>query len=235
MNQTWRELNLFLSRFLSPAVRYILLINVGVFLFFVIFAAFFRKLGPEIYVYLAQVPHLAVLKGFVWQFVTYMFLHALNNPLHLIFNMLVLWFFAPRLEYLWGTRRFWRFYLIVGVGAGLFHTVVAFLTGNTYVPLVGASGAIYGIMLAYALFWPDDTVLLYFAIPVKIKYLMIILGVITFLNSVSGPATGGGISHITHLGGLMVAFVYLKGWKYIGKNRTGGGGGYRPGGRYYPY
>jgi membrane associated rhomboid family serine protease len=226
MRNAWREVTFFLSRFLSPAVRAILIANVIVFLVFTLVTPFSERAMVG-FLLLAQTPSLAVGHAFLWQFVTYMFLHA--NLFHLLGNMLVLWFFAPRLEYRWGTAAFLRFYFVVGVGAGLFHTAAAYLSGNPGSPMLGASGAMYGIMLAYALYWPDDVVLLYFVFPIKIKYLMIFIGVFTFFASISGEvaaAGGSNISHVTHLGGLIVAFLYLKAGTWFGQ----GGRGRKPAG-----
>ncbi|MFP4379190.1 MAG: rhomboid family intramembrane serine protease [Candidatus Sumerlaeia bacterium] len=223
MKNAWREINLFLGRFLSPAVRYILLANVIVFILMVLLTPFSKSI-TAFFGLLIQRPVLVVERFFLWQLVTYMFMHA--DVLHLLFNMLILWFFAPRLEYRWGTQKFLRFYVIVGVGAGLINILASYLTywgGQEEViqiGMLGASGAIYGVLLAYALTWPNDTVLLYFAIPIKIKYLMIILGVFAFLGSVG--SSGDGISHVTHLGGILVAFIYLKAGPFLG-----GGGGKR--------
>ena len=217
MRNAWREVNFFLSRFLSPAVRVILIANVIVFLVFTLVTLFSTRAMVG-FLLLAQTPSLAVGHAFLWQFVTYMFLHA--KLFHLLGNMLVLWFFAPRLEYRWGTAAFLRFYFVVGVGGGLFHAAAAYLSANPDSPMLGASGAMYGIMLAYALYWPDDVVLLYFAFPIKIKYLMIFIGVFTFFASISGEVAGAGgshISHVTHLGGLIVAFLYLKAGTWFGQ------------------
>lgn len=212
-----RDMHLFLRRFLSPAVLVILVVNVAIFLLYAILSPFSQHIAL-FFKLLMQIPALAAGHFFVWQFVTYMFMHA--DPFHLIFNMLVLWFFASRLEYRWGSTRFVRFYFTVGICSGLFHTALAYLSGNPYTPMLGSSGAMYGIMLAYALYWPNDTVYLYMAIPVKIKYLMLFLGLFAFLASLSGGGTAGGISHVTHLGGFVTAFIYLKGWHHLG---LGGG------------
>ena len=210
MQDMWRKLNYFLSQYLPPAVRWIFVINIVVFLLMAILSIF-KPIGI-FFLYLMETPE-AIKHGYVWQFVTYMFLHA--NIWHLAGNMLVLWFFAPRLEYRWGTAKFLRFYFIVGIGAGIFHALLGYMSGHYTAPLLGASGAIYGVMLAYALYYPDDTVLLYFVFPIKIKYLMIVFGVLTFLFSMQGDQPGG-ISHVTHLGGLLVAFLYLKGSDLFG-------------------
>lgn len=228
MGNYWREINRILGQWLTPAVRGIFLANLAVFILFLLLVLW-RNLQETLFILLSQTPALVVGKFFLWQPVTYMFLHL--GPFHLLMNMLVLWFFGPRLEYRWGTPAFLRFYFVAGIGAGLFHLVVSLLTGNAHQTMAGASGAIYGILLAYALYYPNDTVLLYFVFPVKIKYLMIFIGLLTFFSSVSGAQSG--ISHITHLGGLLVAFVYLRGWRFLsggGGPRGGSGGGPRRGG-----
>lgn len=225
MNNIWREIkkmarefNLLLAHYLAPAVRAILVTNVALFILYMLTTPFSENMQTFFY-YLMQTPVLAVEHFCVWQFFTYMFMHG--TVFHLLMNMLILWFFASRLERRWGTSEFLRFYLIVGVGAGLFHTAMAYLSGRSGSPMLGASGALYGVMLAYALAYPNDTVLLYFVIPVKIKYLMIVLGVMTFFSSISSTMGNGGngISHVTHLGGLVVAFFYLHGGKWMKPRR----------------
>jgi len=145
----------------------------------------------------------------IWQPFTYMFLHA--GLWHIGINMLMLWMFGSELENLWGRKEFLRFYFVSGVGAGVFSLVPYFigvLTGyQGYIPsIIGASGAIYGILLAYAVTYPDRTVLVYMIVPVKVKYLMLFMGVMTFMS----VGNGDGISHITHLGGLVVGWIYLR-------------------------
>ena len=212
------EMREFFRRFLTPAVRAILFLNVGIFLFTVTILALF---DPRDYFFklFCQMPYLAVLRFQIWRFFTYMFLHA--DGMHLLFNMMALWFFAPRLEMRWGTKRFLKFYFICGVGAAVVHSIFTLLFGAK-TPLsdgeavrgveymIGASGAIYGILLAYALYWPDETVLLYFVIPMRIKYMVLLFGALEFIGSVN--RAGSHISHITHLGGLLTAFLYLRGW-----------------------
>jgi len=139
-----------------------------------------------------------------WTIITYMFVHA--GFLHVFFNMLMLFFFGPPLEERWGGREFIKYYAICGVGGALFTLIFG---GGT---IVGASGAIYGIMLAYALNWPDSLIWIYAIFPVKAKYLVLFLGALSFFFAFSGPADG--IAHFAHLGGLVVGFVYLKkGWE----------------------
>jgi membrane associated rhomboid family serine protease len=149
----------------------------------------------------------------LWQPATYMFLHG--GWLHIIFNLLGLWMFGGDIEQLWGSRRFLRYYLFTGIGAGLFIALMNYVvhvrygTGYPYVPTtIGASGAIYGILLAYGVTWPNREVLLYFLFPVKMKYLVLIFGLIEFFGTLSGGA-GGTISHIGHLGGLLSGLVFI--------------------------
>ena len=208
LKRTWYDINLFLSRYLTPAAKYLLLANTAVFLIQILILPFLNDSVKYYYrLYLAEIPRLAVYHFMLWQFVTYMFIHG--DILHFVFNMFILWFFAPRLEWLWGTVSFLKFYFIVGIGAGIFHAVVSIVSGRMDEGIIGASGALYGILLASALYWPNDMVLLYGIFPIKIKHLVIGLGILTFVGSLSSNI--GGISHITHLGGLIVAYLYLRG------------------------
>ena len=150
------------------------------------------------------VPALFWQHGFVWQIATYMFLHG--GFFHILFNMFILWMFGSDLERVWGTRRFISFYFFCGIGAGLVNVLV---TPHAFIPTIGASGAIYGVLLGYALYFPERQVFLYFLIPVPVRVFVIVLGVIELVSSLS--ASGGNISHVTHLGGLAFAWIYLRG------------------------
>lgn len=154
-------------------------------------------------------PHDVIFGLRIWQPFTYMFLHG--GFWHIAMNMLILWMFGSDLEGVWGRKEFLRFYIVTGAGAGVFSLVPYFigvLSGyrGTIPSIIGASGAIYAILLAYAMTYPDRKVLVYMLIPIKVKYLMIIMGFITFVSI----GNGDGISHITHLGGLVVGWFYLK-------------------------
>ncbi len=147
----------------------------------------------------------------LWQIVTYMFLHG--GWFHVIFNLLGLWMFAGELEQEWGGSFFIRYYLLCGIGAGVFISVMNYYIYHSYhlnPVTLGASGAIYGILLAYGWIWPNRQVLLYFVIPIKVKYLVIIFGLIEFFGTLSSATgTGGNISHIGHLGGLISGLLIL--------------------------
>ena len=139
----------------------------------------------------------------IWQPFTYMFIHG--DFFHVFMNMFVLWMFGSEMESIWGKKEFLKFYFITGIGSGLLWLVFNF-SGNAV--LIGASGAIYGILLAYGLMFPNRKVLIYFLFPVKVKYFVIFLGLMAFVSSLS--YSGSNISHLTHLSGMMIGFVYMK-------------------------
>ncbi len=144
-----------------------------------------------------------------WSVVTYMFVHA-NGFGHVFFNMLILFFFGPPLERAWGGREFLKFYLVCGVGAALTSVLLYRWIGP--VSVIGASGALMGVMLAFALKWPDARVLLWFIIPVKVKYLVGVVIVLDLLamRSALGGDMGGGVATWAHLGGAATAWIYLR-------------------------
>jgi membrane associated rhomboid family serine protease len=167
--------------------------------------------------YLGLRPQDVVNSFFVWQPVTYLFLHS--GPFHILLNMLALWMFGVELERLWGTRFFLKYYFVTGVGAAATTVILAFvpLPGDInavlrYVPTVGASGAIYGLLLAYALYFPNRPLYMFpIPIPIAAKYFVMILGAMALLSSLS--ANQGGIANIAHLGGLVFGYAYLKTWR----------------------
>ncbi|MBK6765503.1 MAG: rhomboid family intramembrane serine protease [bacterium] len=140
--------------------------------------------------------------GKVWTLFTYMFLHGGFS--HILFNMLALWMFGSMLERVWGSKEFLKYYLLTGLGGGLCY---ALFNMHSPVPTVGASGAIYGLLLAYAVLFPENVIYIWFVIPVKAKYFAIIFGVIEFLASFN---PGSGVAHLAHLGGMVMGYAYLK-------------------------
>ena len=140
----------------------------------------------------------------VWQLFSYMFLHDPSGFMHVFFNMLFLWMFGAELENEWGTKEFLKYYFITGVGAGLLNIILS------PSPTIGASGAVYGIMLAYALRYPDRYIYIYFLFPLKIKYFMAFLALVSFFSTFG--SYGDGIAHAAHLGGIVIGYVYLKYW-----------------------
>ncbi len=193
-------------RFFPKGMKFLLVTNVGIFLF-----ELFLQLGlriGNIYLYnvfLALFALNPLGQGFmVWQLVTYMFIHG--GFFHILFNMLALWFFGVELENVWGTRRFLMYYFLCGIGGGLSNLYLTPLF-TTPAPTIGASGAIYGILLAFGMLFPDAPVFLYFLFPIKAKYLVAIFIGIELFYGVTG--TQNGVAHFAHLGGALVGFVYL--------------------------
>jgi len=186
---------------LSPGVRTLLFANVGVYVFQLLAGMLAQVRFDRLF---GLVPYDVIHHLFLWQLVTYLFLHG--GFFHILLNMLALWMFGTELEWLWGTQRFLRFYFVTGVGAALCSTIV---TPNSTIPIIGASGAIYGLLAAYGLLFPERILLLYLVIPIKAKYFVLILGLITFWSSVT--STGGGVAHVAHLGGMLFGWLYLKG------------------------
>jgi len=161
--------------------------------------------------YLGLVPAFVLRRFWVWQVATYMFLHG--GIFHIVFNMLALWMFGAELERRWGTRYFLKFYFVTGIGAGaltvLFSTLpFAFAQQVQHSIVIGASGAIYGLLLAYALYFPDRPIYMYFVFPIPAKWFVAIVGAIAFFSSLS---EAGGTANATHLGGLIVGYLFLKG------------------------
>jgi membrane associated rhomboid family serine protease len=156
--------------------------------------------------YLVFVPRYALIHP--WTLVTYMFVHDPSGLSHILFNMLGLYFFGPPVEARLGSRRFITLYLISGVTGAL---LSFFFSPNAAV--VGASGAIYGIGMAFAMFWPHERIMIWGIVPVEARLLVIIMTIITLFNgfgSLRGRGGGGGIAHFAHLGGYVGAFLYLR-------------------------
>ncbi|HCD50882.1 MAG TPA: DUF1751 domain-containing protein [Balneolaceae bacterium] len=186
-----------------PGIKYLLIWNAIFFLATInVFVGGYTPLGKFLsdYIVLQPFGH-----GFMpWQLVTYMFLHASFG--HIFFNLLALWIFGQAIENLWGTRRFLVYYFLTGIGAGLFHLV---LNSN---PVIGASGAVYGILLAFGMMFPNRYIVMLFPpIPMKAKYFVAMFGALELLNGMG--QTNSGIAHFAHLGGLVVGFILIKLWK----------------------
>ena len=162
-----------------------------------------------------------------WQLVSYGFLHA--DMFHLLFNMLVLFMFGAPLEHTWGQRRFLTYFLVCVVGAGLCQLVVvswSLAQGGMPYPTLGASGGVFGVLLAFGMLFPNHRVMLLIPpIPMKARTLVIALGVIELVMGISG--TRSGVAHFAHLGGMLFGWLLIQQWR--GRppfsRRPGGGGG----------
>ncbi|MBC7186117.1 MAG: rhomboid family intramembrane serine protease [Calditrichaeota bacterium] len=213
------------------AVKWLLAANIGMFIVQQLGSAFLQPVIasgrlllpvriPRLEAFLALIPAWVIGKGWWWQLFTYMFLHG--NVLHLLVNMLFLWVFGADLERVWGWRRLLSYYLTCGVGAGLFHLVFRL---HSVVPVVGASGAVYGLLMAYGLLFPERviTLFLFFVLPIQIraKYLVLLFGGMSLLGGIGSLfGSEGGIAHLAHLGGMVVGYVYLRRGRLFGNVGT---------------
>jgi len=180
---------------LTPVVKNLMIIMGAVFLLQMV-------VDGRINLYLGLVPILVWKKYFLWQLGTYIFLHG--GISHIFFNLLALWMFGGELENYWGSKKFLRYFFFCGIGAGI--CTVAF-SPYQFFPVIGASGAIYGILLAFGWLFPNRLIYIYFLFPIPAKYFVIIFGLIEFFSSMGGA--GGGIAHLTHLGGLLFGLLYM--------------------------
>ena len=217
-------------RVLPPVVKHLLIINVLLYL-----ATFtMNRFHIDLTDYLGL--HFFMASDFKpYQLITYMFMHG--NFEHLFFNMFALWMFGNTLENMWGSKRFLLFYMVCGIGAGLCQEVVQYIQYATslaqydsvnlgggqvismasYLNLlntVGASGAIYGLLLAFGMMFPNSMIYLYFFVPIKAKWFVIGYAVIEL---VSGFIGGGNVAHFAHLGGMLFGLILILVWKKKGK------------------
>ena len=185
---------------MTPAVKAIIVANVAFFLVSLLYR--------DITAYLGLTPKDVFERFWLWQPATYMFLHA--DPIHILFNMLGIWMFGVTMERVWGTQFFLKYYAMTGIGAGITVLLVSLLpfaaTSETYAATtIGASGALYGLLMAFALKYPEQPILL-IIFPVPAKYFVMIVGALALLF-----APGSNVSNAAHLGGLIVGYLYLKG------------------------
>ena len=181
----------------TDAIKTLISVNFSIFILQSISSSeimFFSNFG--------LVPKLVWSQMKIWQPFTYMFFHG--DIWHVLINMFVLWMCGSELERVWGKKNFLRFYFITGIGSGL---ATMFFGLQSTIPIVGASGAIYGVLLAYGVMFPNRTVYLYGIIPIKSIWFVIGIGVIAFFSSFNNFTN---ISHLTHLFGMIIGYLYLK-------------------------
>ena len=188
-----------------PAIKYLLIANGIIFLITKsIFTGAWTPIGEVVAQYFA-LWSLDFGGFYPWQLVTYMFLHA--DTSHIFFNLFALWIFGQAIENLWGTKRFIIYYLLTGVGAAIIHMLV----GGYFTYTIGASGAVFGILLAFGMMFPNQYIILLFPpIPIKAKYFVGIYGAIELFSGLSRADSG--VAHFAHLGGLLVGFILIKVW-----------------------
>ncbi|SRR5690606_17689088 len=189
---------------LTPVVKNLVIINVIVFIG--------QAVTDDVLTYYLALYNVKTEYFRPYQLFTYMFCHG--NFMHIFWNMLLLVFMAPILEEYWGQKRFLLFYIITGIGAGVFNMLIVLLfnTGN-FLMMTGASGAVYGVMTAFGVIFANmEMRLLFLPISFKAKYLVMVLGSLTIYSSVM-PKQGDNVAHLAHLGGIVIAIILLQFWR----------------------
>jgi len=194
----------------TPAIKLLLIANTAVFVLELLVPGEYTRLMVR---WLGLVPRGVTHGGNIWQPFTYLFLHG--DIWHLVFNMLPLWMFGCDLERVWGSRRFYIYYFLTGVGAGLINVVVKTIVdpagqGSSLIPTIGASGAIYGVLMAAAMLFPDRRVFwLLPPVEMPMRVHALVMGAFAFFGAVSA-SRGDTVSHVSHLGGMLVGYLYLR-------------------------
>ncbi|PYX77494.1 MAG: DUF1751 domain-containing protein [Acidobacteria bacterium] len=197
----------------TKAVKWLILVNAGVFLFTTLLQALAPSLAEIVGAVLALTPQLVV-HGWLWQLVTYSFLHV--GIFHIVFNMLWLWMFGAQLETAWGRKKFLEFYFFCVVGAALTTIAISYTSLGGIRPTtstVGASGAIFGILMAFGMIYGDQEIMLFpFPFSIRAKYFVAGIGFIELISAINAaaPGRGGAIAYFAHLGGLLFGFIYVK-------------------------
>jgi membrane associated rhomboid family serine protease len=197
---------------LPPVIKQLLLINVGVFLVQMLLESIQFGGYPGWYFlnrYFALNPILGIDQAGqaynfqIWQLISYQFMHGGFS--HIFFNMFMLWMFGNEIENIMGSKKFLFFYLLSGIGAGLFQLLLGPMISNQLAFTIGASGAVYGVMIAFAMFFPDRQIYVYFLFPVRAKYLIAFLVLIEFM-SVGDMSL---VAHLAHIGGALTGFLFI--------------------------
>lgn len=212
--------------FLPPVVKNLLIIN---FLFFFGDLAATRMDIDLVGILGLHYPKSALFQP--WQYISYLFMHGSFS--HLFFNMFALWMFGYSLENVWGSKKFLFYYLVTGIGAGISQNVVLALEIHNYVAqgyspdsiahfmnnavTIGASGAVFGILLAFGMMFPNNLIYIYFLIPIKAKWFVIIYGLIELFAGVRG---GSDVAHFAHLGGMLFGLILILIWKKKAKRKN---------------
>ena len=208
----------------TPVVRWMIGLSVGIWLIFQVIAEGYFMKEPMITYMFGLVPANVISKFYVWEFFTYMFLHS-RNVFHIVFNMLLLWWLGAELEQRWGSKFFLAYYLVTGIGAAIIYTAVVFayrFIGPTAVwtaPVIGASGAIFGLMLAYGFIFGERVVYFMMVFPMRAKYFVMILGAVEVVTLLNNGLEGGDVANLAHLGGLVSGFIFLKSYTRFQQSR----------------
>jgi len=191
--------------FFPPIIKNLLIINGAVFIIQLMMENIRFDGIPAENILLHWFALMPLGDGFeIWQLITYQFMHGGFS--HILFNMFSLWMFGMEIENEWGSKKFLIYYILCGIGAGIFHLLLSPVLGTGAAPTIGASGAIFGVMIAFALMFPDRYIFLYFFIPIKAKYLIILMVLLEFFMV---DSANSGVAHLAHLGGAIAGFIFI--------------------------
>lgn len=202
-----------------PVVKWLVITNVAVWFIGQVVLEGFVLRSNLISSYLSLVPLQVLEQGYLWQLVTYMFLHT-TQVTHILFNMLMLWFFGAELEQRWGRRFFATYYFVTGVGAAIIYVAGTALAAGLFnigvftlaIPVQGASGAVFGLLLAYGMLFGERVIHFMMIFPMKAKFFVLIMGFVEFASLLSSRERGSEVAYLAHLGGIISGFLFLKGW-----------------------
>jgi len=192
------------GRMMTPGVKALIIANVAVFAVQTFFGGGLTGRHGPMTEWFSFIPHQAIFGLQVWRFVTYMFLHG--SLFHIGFNMFFLWMFGAQVEARWGQRNFLVYYFVCGLGGAVLYGIFNLFGMETFARMLGASGAVMGVLLAYGMTFPNSIILFMFIIPMKAKYFVILLALID-LMSIPGD---GSIAHLAHLGGMLAGFIFMR-------------------------
>jgi membrane associated rhomboid family serine protease len=225
---------------LTPAVKGLIIANVAIWFVLQLILEEWILREPLVTLYLGLVPELFLKHFLAWQPITYMFLHS-ANPFHILFNMIMLWWLGSELEQRWGSRFFLIYYFASGIGAGLIYAFGLLLASlfsasapsALSIPVVGASGAIFGLLLAYGMIFGERIVSFMMLFPMRAKYFVMILGAVEVATLLNNGHSN--VANLAHIGGLLAGYLFLQGytrlqqgrWRKKGSKRGGGGRGLR--------
>lgn len=217
-----------LSMPLTRMVKYLIVVNVSLWLGLVLILQNFFMDQPYIYQWFGLNPDRVIFEFWAWQPLTYMFMHS-ENVFHILFNMLVLWWFGSELEMKWGGRFFLFYYLFCGVGAAVLYLLCMagymLASGSALplmVPVVGASGAMFGLMVAFGYLFGDRVIFFMMLFPMKARYFVMLIAGVELVNLLSSGVSSQ-VSNLAHLGGLVSGFLFLTFWnKWQGRRRDTG-------------
>ena len=208
---------------ITPVVRAVIIANALVWFFLVLILQGLFLDKSYVFHILGLSPARVFSHLWLWQILTYLFVHS-QGVFHILFNMFALWMFGSELERFWGSRFFLLYYLSCGVGAGLIYLLSLFVGFSFFnldpsalaIPMVGASGAIFGILFAYGLIFSERIIYFMMIFPIKARHFTVLIGIIEFVSLINS-GVGSPVSHLAHLSGFVAGFLFLQAWKAVQK------------------